>query len=367
MEALRLAMLREADRQQVGDPIGFANTAGWWATVARTTKPEAHRQVRLATAVDREEHAAVREAMSRGEVSTAQAAVIVRSVEELPEGLVEPAVRQVAEKNLVALAEHHDPRELRILGRKILEVSAPEVADAALARVLEAEERRAEETASFTMRPDGHGSMVGRFKIPLLAGRILEKHLNAIAAPRHVAATGGAQGGRVARPLRWGAAFVEYLRTRPDPGTPKAGGMAASVVVTMSLDSLLGDLKAAALLDTGEQISAAHARQLVCEAGLYPAVVGSRSQVLDLGRKTRLHTEPMRIAIAVRDKTCRAEHCDWPPGMCHVHHPDPWARGGGTSVGNGALLCPRHHAIAHDPRYQAVELPHGRFRYVMRG
>src|SRR5690606_898311 len=31
LDALELRLLREADRHQVGDRVGAANTAGWWA------------------------------------------------------------------------------------------------------------------------------------------------------------------------------------------------------------------------------------------------------------------------------------------------------------------------------------------------
>ena len=90
-------------------------------------------------------------------------------------------------------------------------MEAPEIAEQALARVLEAEEAHAAEAASFTMRPDGHGSMVGWFKIPLLAGRMLEKHLAAIAAPRHQNAVAALDqtGATTAKPWRWGTAFTE--------------------------------------------------------------------------------------------------------------------------------------------------------------
>ncbi len=38
--------------------------------------------------------------------------------------------------------------------------------------------------------------------------------------------------------------------------------------------------------------------------------------------------------------------------MCHAHHDHPWSEGGCTDVEHGRLLCPRHHARAHDPRYE---------------
>ena len=42
----------------------------------------------------------------------------------------------------------------------------------------------------------------------------------------------------------------------------------ATVVVTMTLENLLGDSQTPALLDTGEPITAAQARKLACEAGI---------------------------------------------------------------------------------------------------
>lgn len=72
------------------------------------------------------------------------------------------------------------------------------------------------------------------------------------------------------------------------------GGTGATVVVTMTLDSLLGGL-AEAVLDNGDRISAATARRLACESGIVPVVLGGRSEVLDLGRRRRYHSKAQRI------------------------------------------------------------------------
>jgi hypothetical protein len=179
----------------------------------------------------------------------------------------------------------------------------------------------------------------------------------------------------VARPLRLGAALCEYLETRDATcgGIPKAGGVAAAVVVTMTLEQLLGGLagsprgsERAAVLDTGELVSAATARRLGCEAGIIPAVLGSRSQPLDLGRKARFHNETQRVAMMLRDGGCAVLGCDWPPGMCHAHHKTPWSRGGNTSLDDGVLLCPRHHTLAHDTRYQMKTDRHGKVTFSRR-
>ncbi len=141
--------------------------------------------------------------------------------------------------------------------------------------------------------------------------------------------------------------------------------MSATVVVTMTLETLMGGLKAAQL-DTGHRISPGLARKLACEAGIIPAVLGTKSQVLDLGRKTRFHTEPQRIALMLEQGGCTVQGCDAPPGMCHAHHDQPWSQGGTTDLTNGRLLCPRHHARAHDPAYETARLPNGKVRFHRR-
>lgn len=182
--------------------------------------------------------------------------MIVDAVDALPQDLVEADLVATAEVRLVELAAHHDARDLRRLGHRILEHLAPELAEEHERRVLEAEERHARESARFTMVDDGHGCCHGRFTIPALAGAMLRKHLMAIAAPGHQAADNGSEqatepGPPVAMPLRLGHAFIEYVETHSPEGTPKAGGVIATVVVTMTLESLLGT-DTAATLDTGD-------------------------------------------------------------------------------------------------------------------
>ena len=169
-----------------------------------------------------------------------------------------------------------------------------------------------------------------------------------MAAPKHVRAHQGAGTYDHERPTphRLGQAFEEYIERYPVDDTPHAGGVAATVVVTMGLETLLGGL-GAATLDTDEKITAATARRLACEAGLVPMVLNSHSVVLDQGRRTRFHTSAQRLALAVTQRHCQAGGCDTPAAMCHVHHPTPWTRGGTTSLANAQLLCPRHHRLIH--------------------
>ena len=149
-----------------------------------------------------------------------QAHVIVRAVEDLPDDL-DPVLPAKAVEVLVAEAAHLAPRELRVLGKGILHVLAPEVADEALAAELEKEERDAAAAARLTMTRDGHGKVHGRFTLSALHGAMLEKALLAIAAPKHRAAVDGHAGPRRPTPERMGRASASTSSPTPPTGSPR--------------------------------------------------------------------------------------------------------------------------------------------------
>ncbi len=348
LTGLELSLAREAERRDLGPVAGATDTASWWAHTTRQTKRTAHHRMELAQALDRD-HERVWDAMAAGRVSEVQAVVIVKGVDALP---VEH--RGDAEAHLVGLAAEHDPVALGRLAAHILEVVAPEVADAHERAALERQEALAVESCRFTMSDDGHGLCHGRFTVPSVVGAMLKQGVLAINSPKHRRHSGTPKG--------MGHAFCEYVTRYPLDRLPHAGGVDATVVVTMTLEQLEGRLETSGIarLDTGDPLTADHARQLACEARIIPIVLGGRGEILDQGRAKRFHTKAQRIAIAHRDHHCTAEHCDWPAAMCHVHHNTPWSKGGTTTVADGRLLCPRHHTYAHSPKYQMKTIPNGR-------
>jgi hypothetical protein len=285
--------------------------------------------------------------MAAGKVSEDQAAVIVTGVDALP---VEH--RRTAEAHLIGCADAHDPVALRRIAHHVLEVVAPEIAEAHQLQALERQEALAEEACRFTITDDGHGQCHGRFTLPSHVGAMLKQAVLAINSPRHRHHSGTPKG--------LGHAFCEYVTRYPIDRLPQAGGVDATVVVTMTLENLLGDSHTPALLDTGDKISPSLARKLACEAGIIPAVLGGDSEILDVGRESRFHLKYQRIAIRVRDQHCTTDGCDWPAAMCHIHHNIPWAKGGKTTVKDGRLLCPRHHSYAHSPKYEMKTVKNGR-------
>ena len=300
LDALYLRVLAEAERSGATAADGSASAADWVAVTTRQTRHAARADLRLATAL--ETHHELSDALDAGKVNTAQARAIVGALDRLPtsgEHAVSLEQAEAAEAHLVGLAAHHDAEELAVLGRRVFEVIAPEVADEIDGKILQAQEAAALRRTSFTMRQDDQGTVHGRFRIPALHGQMLHKMLLALDQPTTDPAAEPRHPGPVAR----GLAFCDLIERIPAQRLPAKGGCSATVVVTITLEQLLSGLGAAGI-DTGGHLSAAAARRLACTAGIIPAVLGGASQVLDLGRRRRFHTPAQRIALHLEQHGC---------------------------------------------------------------
>jgi hypothetical protein len=370
--ALRLALVAEADERQVAEQTGDTGTDAWAAKLTGSTRGVAAGGLWLARLLQ-ERYAATREAFAAGGINEAQVRVIVRAAEKMPDRVTDEQ-RAAAEEALVAQAvEGMDARRLRHAARRMLHVVSEELADEQEADLLGEEERQAENETWLTLHDNGDGTFSGRFIIPELAGNLLRTALERLSAPRRWSRN--AAGERVEDPTlpgegpslnyteRLGAAFVELVEHLPTEGH---GGVGPTVMVHLAYDNLLDGL-ASARLDTGVAVSAGQARRLACNAGIVPAVLGGDSEVLDQGRKKRLHTPAQRRALSLRYDSCAAEGCERPFAWCEIHHPHAWSKGGHTSLENAIPLCGHHHRRAHDDRYSMRILPTGEVRYRWRG
>jgi Domain of unknown function (DUF222) len=359
LDALETRTLASAG--DVAEAHGTRHAGAWLAHQTRQDPGEGRRVQRLAEGLDRRWPSLAR-AYAAGSASTAQVAVIGRAVDDLPADL-DPELRVRAEQHLVEQAAHFCPRDLKILGRRVLEVSAPQVAEAHEATLLAREEQEAWDNASITHRRLGHGRSRAVVTLP---DAVLDRwltQLHAFTSPRR--AGQAPPGEQVPYPRQLAHAFTALLERIPADWLPQHGGTTTTVVATIDHTALTREL-AAAGLTTGTPITAGEARRLACGAGILPAVLDGRSQPLDLGRAKRLFTPAQRKALAIRDRTCRAEGCDVPAAWCEAHHLDPWHTGGRTDLDQGVLLCSFHHHRAHDPRYHQTHMPNGDHRYHRR-
>ncbi|MGV1010010.1 MAG: HNH endonuclease signature motif containing protein [Dermatophilaceae bacterium] len=140
------------------------------------------------------------------------------------------------------------------------------------------------------------------------------------------------------------------------------GGAKATLMVTMTLSDLQERVGAGIVLGTTEDglmLAPETARRAACDARVIPVVLGSRGEVLELGRGERLFTPAQARAVLLRDRHCTFPRCEAPAFWCDVHHVRHWADGGLTDRSNAALLCGRHHTIVHRDRLTATVTPSG--------
>lgn len=368
LDALRLGVLVESERSGAALATGASSAADWLHATLQQRRSTARADLRVADLLCRYQH--LEAGMRAGTVSLDQAKVIKRAIERLPqEGPYAVTCDQVeaAERHLVELAASFAPEQLEELGEKIYEVIAPEVAEAAEGERLARQEARAERKTSLRMWRDGEGVTHGRFAISDLHGEMLKKALHALMNPAR-AASDADRVGREPVEVRRGRALCELIERLGARDLPTSGGGDATVVVQVDVDRLTDEEQqpGVATLDTGLRISAGEARRLACSHRLLPAVLGTRSQPLDLGESARLFSKAQRLALTLRDGGCTAEHCDIPASMCHAHHDRPWSQSGPTDLANGRLLCGPHHRRIHDPAFDHELTPDNQVRFHRR-
>jgi len=357
---LRLRVMANAD--EVAEATADHTIATWLAAETRTDPRDRAGELALARSLERR-WVRLATAVADGSVHLAQARVIAHALEDLPVAEVGAAGMTRAEEALIGYADRYAPSALRRLGRRIMEVAAPDTCEEAEGKALEREERRAASVTSLSLRRLGDGSTRVSGRLADAVADRLRTYLDAYTSPRHV---GLGEGDRVPPRRRLGQAFGAFLEAADPARMALHGGDATTVLVTLDLESLRSQLAGVGLVGE-EPLTAAQARRLACTAQIIPVVLGGSSEVLDLGRRSRLFSPGQRKAMAVRDKRCRAEGCIVPAAWCEAHHAaKPWAQGGSTDIAGGVLLCSWHHHRAHDVRYDARRTPDGDYRFHRR-
>lgn len=378
---LRMRIL--ADAADLAAESGARDAAGWYADATRTRFEDARAELRLAACLDRRWHA-VASAVRGGDVNTAQARVIVRCLEDLPDAVPQD-VLSAAEAALIDHAARFAPKQLARIGRHILSVVAPELVDEAEGRRLAALEAEARRRTRLNLRRLGNGTTRISGILPDAVATRLATYLEAYANPRRDLglATDGPSGAdalaRLPYPRRLGEAFCQLVQTLDPKRLPVHGGDATTLIITIPFASLTSALGVGEVLGAGtipsdpdadpcagERLTAAQARRLACNAKLIPAVLGGDSEILDVGRAQRLFTAAQRRALLLRDRTCRAAGCDIPGTWSEAHHWISWVDGGLTDLDNGVLLCAHHHHRVHDPDYLVERLANGDVRFARR-
>lgn len=174
-----------------------------------------------------------------------------------------------------------------------------------------------------------------------IAGEAFEAVLDADAGPPRDGDT------RTLRQRRHDA-LENLCRDWLDNGTiPIVGGEKPHIVLHADLEALQGIAGGLHETENGNIVDIETLRMIACDCSVTRIVLGPESEVLDVGRKTRVWSPAQRRAIIARDRHCQGPGCKDRPRHCDIHHEQHWASGGETSIDNSKLLCRPCHTQEH--------------------
>ncbi len=383
------AMVSVAERLEVtgaAEAIGWASTKDFLTHLTGGHKGAGGGLVRAA--VRTAALPGVRAALVAGEISLAQAGVIGNRVATLPR---DPDLRERAAAKLVGLvAEHsYDATDLDRCFPAVVRDLDPDQTLLGTELSRDKQERGAHHARYLALTPDTLGGVRIKGYATLEDAELLKTTLIPLTAPV-VTAPGACGGdptpgfgrdhdGRLTDPgcptpgcthtgrdprdhgaRMWDALIEACHRLHATHTLPHAHATTARITITIPLEDLQAGLDAEGLLPSGETLSASTVRRLACDAEIIPAILGTHTQILDLGRTQRLVTPPLWTALVLRDQHCAFPGCTRLPITCEAHHIHHWAHGGTTSLDNLILLCRKHHTTTHHTPWKVQIDPHTR-------
>ncbi len=357
-------VVAEGESRRLAERMTQPSLARVLVSALRISSGEAHRRVRAAEAVGARrsmtgESLAPRRpvlavAQRAGEVSPEQVQLIQRALDSVDRPGFDPADIDAGEVLLVAQAATFEPKLLGQLADQVVSAIDP---DGSLPN-----DRLNADRRHFSMRSTRDGAYVGEFRLSGALGAKLSAVLGPLVRPRvdrivragddDASGEGGAgedeAAGLAAVDGRtYGQRMHDALEDVCDRmlrcgGLPDSGGTPATVIVTITLESLLSRLGYGRTSD-GTLLSAGQVLELAEQADIIPTVLNPAGAVLSQGRARRIATPAQTWALVARDGGCSFPTCDRPPELCERHHVVPWIDGGRTDVDNLTLVCRYHH------------------------
>lgn len=350
ISAVQAQVAAEIEASDAQKSDGWASPADYLTATSGARRGHGNRLLRtareLTDALD-----ATHQALHAGDISPEHASVIVKAIRKLP---VDQGLRDLAEKTLLTEAANLIASELETAAERLLELLDPEGHAKREERHLDKLERSAHLNRFLAIVEDGLGGVRLRGRGTVEDAAVIKKVLESLAAPEpnidddcgHKTRDPRSHGART-----WDALVGACQRLTDAEVLPTDHGAKPRVTVTISLADLQAGV-GAATLDNGDRLSAAAVRKLACDAQVIPAVLGTDSEVLDVGRVQRLVTAAIWKALVIRDRHCRFPGCRRAPIACDAHHIQSWLDGGATSLDNLVLLCRAHHTVIHNSGWQ---------------
>jgi 5-methylcytosine-specific restriction protein A len=286
-------------------------------------------------------------AFAAGATTLRHVEVIASLMNSRPASRISLADRVAIEASLGEAARTFGPRDVRLMGQELLAAADQDGP--------EPDERPGRNELHFGTHADGTGWIRGQFHdAEAFATIVTGLDARTRPTPENRGTTGGE---------RNAAALVEVCRFAL--GHDEVGavnGERPDLVVTIGLADLQNRAQGA-VLHTGGTLTPAQVRRIACDAQIVPAMLGERSEPLDVGRSRHTIPSGIRRAVAARDTGCAHPGCDRPPSWCEVHHVIEWRHGGETKVENLVMLCCAHHDQVHSTEW-TIDMSTGIPRFI---
>ena len=236
-------------------------------------------------------------------------------------------------------------------------------------RAKDAEElsREAQQQANryFSYRYDDDGSLVFKGSMPAEIGALFLKALQA-AVDEFPTTDVSAETSTVKSPIaaRRADALGMLAESFLEHGPGALNGADRNLVtVHVSAETLRHKEAGCCEFEDGPSMAAETARRLACDASVVAIVEDEEGEPLNVGRKTRTISSPLRRFLNARDRGCRFPGCT-NTRYVDAHHIHHWANGGETKPSNLVSLCRFHHHSVHEGEVIIQLLDDGALRFV---
>ncbi|HEU4778801.1 MAG TPA: DUF222 domain-containing protein [Steroidobacteraceae bacterium] len=338
-----LRLIAEFDRRQGWSDSATQSCAHWLNWKCGIAMGAAREKVRVARAL--ENLPKVSAAMSSGELSYSKAREITR--------VAEPAT----EEYLLMIAEHGTASHVEKLVR-------------AYRRCQEAEElsreTRQQQSRCVSYRYDDDGSLILQCRLPAEAGARIKKAIEL--AVEELPTAPDVPAGTSPQPVPFSARRADALGLIAESflahgAIEAAGGERHQIVVHVAAETLRDRAAGCCEFEHGPSMAAETTRRLACDASVVALIENDDGEPLNVGRKTRTISAPLRRTLNARDKGCRFPGCA-NTRYIDAHHVEHWANGGETKPSNLVSLCRFHHRAVHEGGFRIEKLDDGALRFV---
>ena len=332
-----LMLIAEFDRRNGWSDSATQSCAQWLNWRCGIGMGAAREKVRVARAL--EKLPKISAAMASGSLSFSKAREITR------------VASAETEDYLLMIAEHGTAQHVEKLVR-------------AYRRCQDAEElsreSRQQQSRCVSYRYDDDGSLILNCRLPAEAGALVLKGLDI--------AIENVPPGTSEERVPFGARRADALALIAESFVAHdvleaAGTDRHQIVVHVAAETLRDRTAGCCEIEHGPSIAAETARRFAGDASVITLIEKADGEPLNVGRKSRKISPPLRRLLNARDKGCRFPGCA-NSRYIDAHHIEHWANGGETKPSNLVSLCRFHHRAVHEGGIRIEILDDGALRFA---